>query len=339
MKKILKYISTISILLFLVLWILSKFIDKSNFETIEIRNILVLIYLVTSLKHYKMEVEDKNIEIQDLVNEVNNLESDVYVDGGELEVIQERVNSINQLLNKHQVQTDEELLDIKTDLEKKLGQITGGDAQIEELKKRLEKEESAMIKEAEQLSKLRSACSKKFETELVAILRQLGMPEAKFFVQFEQKENCETNGLETANFMFTSNKGEDAKKVESAASGGELSRILLAIKSIVSSKTKLPTIVFDEIDTGVSGEVANKMGDLMKVISKNLQVLAITHLPQIAAKGNQHWSVYKDHESDKTQTNIELLEGDSRVIELAKMLSGDKLSSIAKENARILLNN
>ena len=146
-------------------------------------------------------------------------------------------------------------------------------------------------------------------------------------------------GNEIIEFGFTANKGVGLKKVHESASGGELSRILLAIKSIVSNKTNLPTIVFDEIDTGVSGEVANKMGDLMKLISKKIQVLAITHLPQIAAKGNAHYSVYKDHNSEKTLTKIELLEGDNRVIELAKMLSGDKLSTVAKENARILLDN
>lgn len=284
-------------------------------------------------------VRSLNIEIQDLSGEIGNLESEVYVDGSELEVLQERVNLVNQLLNKHQVRTDSELLLIKTELEDKLGQISTGDSKVESLKSELIHESKLLEKLAGDLSQARLNCTAAFQNKLVDILKQLGMPEAKFQIDFDQKEECELNGKENANFMFTANKGVELKRVENAASGGELSRILLAIKSIVSSKTKLPTIVFDEIDTGVSGEVANKMGELMKVISKDIQVMSITHLPQIAAKGSAHWSVYKDHNADKTLTKIIRLEDDERVIELAKMLSGDKLSMVAKENARILLNN
>ena len=301
---------------------------------------------ITPLSTYTLElqslaarVSSMQLEIQDLANEVNRIESDVKLDPENLSIVQERVNLINQLLQKHQVNTEAELITIKGELEEKLAQIHGGDDKVTAIENELEVEKGQLEKFGVELSELRIACSPKFEKELISNLIQLGMPVAKFEVRCTKTNDLEFLGNEIVDFVFTANKGVALKKVHESASGGELSRILLAIKAIVSSKTKLPTIVFDEIDTGVSGEVANKMGDLMKSISSKIQVLAITHLPQIAAKGNQHFSVYKDHNSEKTLTKIQLLEGDKRVIELAKMLSGDKLSTVAKENARILLDN
>tara|TARA_B110000093_G_C12959641_1_gene406569 strand:+ start:205 stop:1860 length:1656 start_codon:yes stop_codon:yes gene_type:complete len=301
---------------------------------------------VTPLSNYTVElrslaarVSSMQLEIQDLANEVNRIESDVKLDPENLSIVQERVNLINQLLQKHQVNTESELIAIKDELEGKLAQIHGGDDKVYAIEKELDVEKVQLEKLGAELSELRIACSPKFEKELISNLIQLGMPEAKFEVRCTKTKDLEFLGNEIIDFVFTANKGIALRKVHESASGGELSRILLAIKAIVSSKTKLPTIVFDEIDTGVSGEVANKMGDLMKSISRKIQVLAITHLPQIAAKGNQHFSVYKDHNLEKTLTKIQLLKGDNRVIELAKMLSGDKLSTVAKENARILLDN
>lgn len=291
------------------------------------------------LEELSARIESLRLEIEDIASETSILESDVNLDPEQLSVVQERVNTINQLLQKHQVSSEEELIVIQNDLNDKLDQIEGGDTRITLLKQKLDTEVQILNSLGDELSNLRLACIDKFEKELVSNLTQLGMPEAKFHVKLTNTVEMEPLGKDIIDFAFTANKGVGVKKVHESASGGELSRILLAIKAILSKKTKLPTIVFDEIDTGVSGEVANMMGGLMKTISKNIQVIAITHLPQIAAKGNQHYSVYKDHKSEKTLTKIELLEGDNRVIELAKMLSGDKLSTVAKENARILLDN
>ena len=303
------------------------------------RTITPLSNYTSELRSLAARVSSIQLEIQDLANEVNRIESDVKLDPENLSIVQERVNLINQLLQKHQVNTESELIAIKDELEGKLAQIHGGDDKVFAIEKELDVEKGQLEKLGAELSELRIACSPKFEKELISNLIQLGMPEAKFEVRCTKTKDLEFLGNEIIDFVFTANKGIALRKVHESASGGELSRILLAIKAIVSSKTKLPTIVFDEIDTGVSGEVANKMGDLMKSISRKIQVLAITHLPQIAAKGNQHFSVYKDHNSEKTLTKIQLLKGDNRVIELAKMLSGDKLSTVAKENARILLDN
>lgn len=303
------------------------------------RTIAPLSSYTTELESLAGRVSSIQLEIQDLASEVNRIESELNLDPENLSIVQERVNLINQLLQKHQVNTEVELILIKDELEEKLSQIHGGDDKIVAIQNELEIEKGQLEKLGTELSESRIACSPEFENELISNLTQLGMPEAKFEVHCRKTKDLEFLGNEIIDFVFTANKGVALKKVHESASGGELSRILLAIKAIVSTKTKLPTIVFDEIDTGVSGEVANKMGDLMKSISRKIQVLAITHLPQIAAKGNQHFSVYKDHNSEKTLTKIQLLEGDNRVIELAKMLSGDKLSTVAKENARILLDN
>ena len=303
------------------------------------RTITPLSNYTSELRSLAARVSSIQLEIQDLANEVNRIESDVKLDPENLSIVQERVNLINQLLQKHQVNTESELIAIKDELEGKLAQIHGGDDKVYAIEKELDVEKVQLEKLGAELSELRIACSPKFEKELISNLIQLGMPETKFEVRCTKTNDLEFLGNEIIDFVFTANKGIALRKVHESASGGELSRILLAIKAIVSSKTKLPTIVFDEIDTGVSGEVANKMGDLMKSISRKIQVLAITHLPQIAAKGNQHFSVYKDHNLEKTLTKIQLLKGDNRVIELAKMLSGDKLSTVAKENARILLDN
>ena len=326
------------------LFSLSQLLSNDNNGIVELsfqaeRTVAPISSYTSKLESLAARIGSIQLEIQDLADEVNQLESEVTLEPEQLSMVQDRVNLINQLLQKHQVQTESELISIRNELKEKLTQIEGGDEKIIERKKELDRELLILEQLGNELSQLRLDCASSFEKELINHLTHLGMPEAKFKIEFIKTNELEPLGNEIIEFGFTANKGVGLKKVHESASGGELSRILLAIKSIVSNKTNLPTIVFDEIDTGVSGEVANKMGDLMKLISKKIQVLAITHLPQIAAKGNAHYSVYKDHNSEKTLTKIELLEGDNRVIELAKMLSGDKLSTVAKENARILLDN
>ncbi len=291
------------------------------------------------LEQLAERIKSVRIELQDIFEEASRMESEVVVDASETEILQERIDVINGLLRKHQADSADELNKIQLELETQLEAITGADEREKLLQDELEHAEQILKDKAEALSASRKSCLSKFEQDLLSNLKEMGMPQSRFTVDLRPMEDCGKLGKEQIDFLFTANKGSSLKKVAESASGGELSRILLAIKAIISERTKLPSIVFDEIDTGVSGEVANKMGDLMKSISGKIQVIAITHLPQIAAKGKHHFSVFKDHKSEKTLTKIELLEADSRVIELAKMLSGDKLSTVAKENARMLLKN
>lgn len=284
-------------------------------------------------------IKAMRIELDDISNELDVVESSVEINPEELSIAQERVNQIHQLFQKHQVADEIELEKIKNELESNLGAILGGESEIEELELKLTKEESELNKLASELSKARARLAKNLCLETTNHIKLLGIAEGKFEVALKKYEQLTQSGAEEVYFNFTANKGKDLKSVVDAASGGELSRLLLSLKAQVSQNSALPTIVFDEIDTGVSGEVANKMGELMKKIAQKIQVIAITHLPQVAAKGKQHLFVFKEHTADKTYTKIEPLHADARVIELAKMLSGDKLSSVAKENARILLKN
>lgn len=282
-------------------------------------------------------VESALIELKDITRTIATLQDSIMDDPAELERVSGRLGNIYSLENKHKVQSVNELLMLQSEYETQLAEIDGFDDEIERLEKELKHQEAVVSKLAIELSERRKATSKIFENNLKDLAVPLGMKNLQFKIEFEQVPFSPT-GIDAVRFLFSFNKQQPLMPVETTASGGEISRLMLCIKSIIAKNMKLPTIIFDEVDTGVSGDVANRMGDLMKDISGNIQVITITHLPQVAAKGDNHFKVYKQDTVDSTHTSVRRLESDERVMEIAAMLSGDKVSEAAIDNAKILLN-
>ena len=218
-----------------------------------------------------------------------------------------------------------------------MAEIDNFDDEIARLGKELKGQEGVVARIAAELSSRRHETSAIFEEKLKALAVPLGMKNLQFKIEFEQVPFSAT-GTDAVKFLFSFNKQQPLMPVETTASGGEISRLMLCIKSIIAKSMKLPTIIFDEVDTGVSGDIANRMGDLMKEISRNIQVITITHLPQVAAKGDNHFKVYKQDTADSTHTSVRRLGDEERVMEIAAMLSGDRVSDAAIDNAKILLN-
>ncbi|AUP77827.1 DNA repair protein RecN [Flavivirga eckloniae] len=283
-------------------------------------------------------VNSSLIEMDDVFNEVNTLKDGLEVDPARLETVDAKLKIIHNLLQKHVASNVSELIKIKNDLEEKVSITENLDDTIQ--KKQLEIE--AKTAELDAISKTihenRTEAIPKLKKQLENILAGLGMPNAQFKIETIYSDTFFTNGKDELSFLFSANKGGNFNELKKAASGGELSRIMLAIKSVLSKYIKLPTIMFDEIDTGVSGEISNKMGDIMLQMSKTMQVFSITHLPQIAAKGHSHFKVYKEDIDNTTQTNLVKLDHDERVVEIAQMLGGIEMSSSAIAHAKELLN-
>ncbi|MGB0404002.1 MAG: DNA repair protein RecN, partial [Salibacteraceae bacterium] len=227
----------------------------------------------------------------------------------------------------------------KEEIESNLGSVADIDGQLQELKSNVEGLTIQIESQGRSLSVNRKKGAVSLSTKIETQLKSLGIKNAVINFDFNELTEPKSFGYDEISLLFSANTGKAPKEVTSVASGGELSRIMLSLKSILAEKEKLPSIIFDEIDSGVSGEVANQMGSIMQKMAKTMQVVSITHLPQIAAKGEQHFTVQKFTQGGKTKTNIKKVQGEERIIELAKMLSGDKISGIAKENARILLDN
>lgn len=282
-------------------------------------------------------VESVIIDLKDIARTISTLQNNIIDDPAELERVSDRLGSIYSLENKHKVQSVNELIDLQNDYESQLAEIDGFDDEIERLEKELTRQEAVVAELAAELSKRRRATAAIFENNLKELAVPLGMKNLQFKIEFEQVPFSAT-GIDAVRFLFSFNKQQPLMPVETTASGGEISRLMLCIKSIIAKSMKLPTIIFDEVDTGVSGDVANKMGDLMKDISRNIQVITITHLPQVAAKGDNHFKVFKRDTADSTHTSVRKLDKDERVMEIAAMLSGDKVSEAAIDNAKILLN-
>ena len=283
-------------------------------------------------------IESVAIELNDILVELDNIDGELISDPQELEKINTKLQVINNLLQKHSVLQISDLLDIMDSLTEKIDISENIDSNISEVEGQIEKSKTRLDTIASKLSKNRKAVVPKFISNLEAILGQLGMVNAKFDIQLNSSETFKYNGKDQLQFLFKANKGGDFKELKKSASGGELSRIMLAVKSILANYVKLPTIMFDEIDTGVSGEISNKMGDIMKIMSKNMQVFSITHLPQIGSKGDWHYKVYKTDIDNVTQTQMKLLTHDERVVELAQMLGGTNITESAMAHAKQLLN-
>ena len=282
-------------------------------------------------------LESTKIEIDDIANELEILAEDVEHNPERAEFLKERIDTVYSLQNKHKVQSVKELIAIKDDLQNKLNDITSFDFQISEKEKQLNEIKEIVDSKASKLSKGRIEASLKLEKRIIEILQKLGMPSAKFKVNIETSETFTDTGKDNISFLFSANKHSDVQEISNIASGGEISRLMLSIKSVISDVMALPTIIFDEIDTGVSGDIAEKIGNIMKAMSENMQVISITHLPQVAAKADFHYKVYKiDNDSD-TQTNIIKLNEQERIKELATMLSGENITDAAIRNAEELL--
>lgn len=277
------------------------------------------------------------IEVKDISIEAEKLLSDVQINPERIEQLNDRLNVINKLLKKHNVKTDVELLQIQKEIESKLLQYQNIDDIIIEKQKQLTQQENQLKNLAQQLSSNRHTAKSIIEKECVEILKDLAMPNAQFIIDIKDTEQLNEYGTNDIQFLFSANKGIAPSEVQKVASGGEISRLMLTIKSLMAKKIHLPTIIFDEIDTGVSGAVASKMGDIMKKMSENMQVIAITHLPQIAAKGQQHLYVSKEDKNNITISRITELNDEERVTEIAKMLSNDVPGEAAYQNARELL--
>ncbi|WP_433896344.1 DNA repair protein RecN [Sphingobacterium mizutaii] len=277
------------------------------------------------------------IELKDLSAEVEQVAEGISMDEERLSIVNERLSILYDLQKKHRVTTVKELLELKQDLENKLQATDSQGEQIEVLKVKIEKLHQEIVKLADQLTKNRSKATKIVEKEVQEVLSRVGMPHAQLNVELNKLSDFKSTGQDEVSFLFSANKGQALQPIHRVASGGELSRVMLAIKSLVAKTSALPTIIFDEIDTGISGEVALRVGELMEELAENMQVISITHLPQIASQGNSHFKVYKEDKGNKTKSNIVLMNEEERVLEIAQMLSGANPEDTAIQHAKEML--
>lgn len=278
------------------------------------------------------------VESEDLLDECKRLLETLEVNPKELEQLQSELDLINALFQKHKVLTTEELVEVKNALEKELQATMDIDGTLETLSNKTSKIEDELKKIAQLLSKNRKQAATVIEIELKSLVGKMGMPDAIFKIEFLSSESFLANGTDIISFQFSPNKGSQFNLLKKVASGGELSRIMLGIKSILSRYKKLPTLIFDEIDTGVSGKISDSVADLMIALSSQLQVLTITHLPQVAAKGNHHFKVQKVIENGQTRSQLISLGSEARIEEIAMMLSGNQITPTAIAHAKQLMN-
>ncbi len=283
-------------------------------------------------------VKSTSIEIQDVDFELNNKVSSLEIDEERLMQLDELLGEINRLEKKYNVLEISELQILKLELEKKQGTFNSIEEDLNKLKIKESKALALVLKKGQELTKIRKKGIIVLEKKIMNHLKDLAMPNAIFKVELAPLKEPSSFGLDSIQFLIATNKGADFGVLNKVASGGELSRVMLSIKAILSESGALSTLIFDEIDTGVSGEVANKMGDMMKQMGTKMQVISITHLPQIASKGTSHINVYKKDEKETTNTYIQYLNKDERLLEIAKMLSGNNPTDAAMSNAKELLN-
>lgn len=286
---------------------------------------------------YLDRIESVKIELKDIARDIDGLQDDTQFDPDTLQLLRDRFDLIQRLMFKHHVNDYSELLTIRDELSTKVNSFTTIDDTIAVKSSELEQAKSHLTALAKVISERRLSAKVDFENDVTVILRQLAMPHAVFVVECVETDSLCATGKDKVRFLFSANKGVRPDEMSRVASGGELSRLMLAIKSVAAKSKYLPTLVFDEIDTGVSGEVASKLGDIMRTMGKTLQLFSITHLPQIASKADNHFFVYKDNSNAKTHSCIKQLSYQERVSEIAKMLSNDSVSTEAYRAAEVLL--
>jgi DNA repair protein RecN (Recombination protein N) len=286
---------------------------------------------------YLTRTEAAFIELNDLANEIERLSGTIEANPEHLKEINERLDHLYSLMQKHRVKDINELILKKEELKKLVNTIVTSDERLEELESLLEKELSSMKVIADRISANRVKIVNDIELKIGELLRQLGMPNGKFLIEISRSRDFTPTGIDTADFLFSANRQVQPENISKVASGGELSRVMLSLKSLFTKNNNLPTIIFDEIDAGVSGEIADRVGQILADMGKYMQVINITHLPQIASRGTKHYHVYKDETGDSTITRIKLLSEDERILEVAKLLSGSEITETAIKNARELL--
>lgn len=278
------------------------------------------------------------IELDDIATELQSLQEVAEADPELLETINGKLQTLHDLQKKHGVNDIAELIAVRDELSEKVDATANLEANIEKKEAELRSQEESLNKKAAALHERRIEVVGDLRKQLETDLSSLGMPNATFKITLQLSETFKANGKDDLTFLFSANKGTDYGDLKKVASGGELSRIMLTIKSILAKYEQLPTMMFDEIDTGVSGEISNRMGDIMQAMSQTMQVFSITHLPQVASKGNHHFKVFKIDKDNVTRTRMKQLNNDERVVELAEMLGGKDLSDSAMAHARQLLN-
>jgi DNA repair protein RecN (Recombination protein N) len=282
-------------------------------------------------------LESSYIELKDLAMESEHLGNMIDYDPQRIEQLQQRLDILYSLLQKHRVQTITQLLEIQAELKEKIARISGVDLDLERSVKELQEMEKNLTAQAVHLSGKRISVFSEIEKKITSQLKQLGMPNGRFAIEHTILEKFSSRGKDQLQFLFSANKQGPVMELSKIASGGELSRVMLCLKSLLTRSLALPTIIFDEIDAGVSGEIADKVGNIILDMSGNMQVINITHLPQIASKGERHYLVFKTEDAHRSLTKIKLLTPKDRILEIARMLSGEDVTEAAIENARELL--
>ena len=323
------------------LYTLSGYFESENIGGLSLmKNILSgvrsLHRIYPSVESLQNRLETLYIEFKDIAEDIETRLESVSIDPERLAEVEERLDAIYRLQQKHRVQTVSELLEIQRKLAAKLEMIDSSDEAINLLEQKIAGQKDVLCRMAGELSQKRADAALCFSKMLVSAATPLGMPNLRFEVFFRTKEDLDENGAEQVQFLFSANKNQSLQPVAEVASGGEISRLMLCIKSLIAGAVALPTIIFDEVDTGVSGEIADKMGVIMKNMACYMQVISITHLPQVASKGSFHYRVYKSDTDLDTVTRIDCSE-EERIEEIARMLSGVELTDAALSNARELL--
>ncbi|APZ46755.1 DNA repair protein RecN [Polaribacter reichenbachii] len=324
---------------------LSEALEISVNEEIGIQNLLNtlenrLLKIASFSKDYQElseRVTSVKIEIDDVVTELENANENVDFNPNEIEELNDRLQLIYNLQKKHTVSTNQELIKVLEDLSEKVSQVENAEETINNKQKEIDDVAGKLDKLAGLITKSRVASIPKLTKELQFLLSELGMENARFSIKIKPTKSYFSNGKDELEFLFSANKGGSFGELKKVASGGELSRIMLSVKKVLSENTQLPTIIFDEIDTGVSGEVSNKIAAIMQQMGKHMQVIAITHLPQIASKGQSHYKVFKKEVKGVTTTNLKQLTTEERIKEIAEMLSGKDISDSALTHAKELL--
>ena len=276
-------------------------------------------------------------DLKDIASETNSLIDDVEFNAGRLSWVNERINTLYFLQQKHKVQTVEQLILMRETFGAQIAQIGSFDETIEQLTQKKQASYQELIRMASGITTLRQQSAKMIEKQITERMILLGVPNTRFRIDFAMKPAPAVDGMDDVNFLFAANKNEQLKPVAQTASGGEISRLMLCVKSMIAGYSALPSIIFDEIDAGVSGEIADKMAGIMQDLGTKMQVITITHLPQIAAKGKIHYFVYKEDTQDRTLTHIRHLSDLERINEIARLLSGSEKTQAAVENAKVLL--
>ena len=301
-----------------------------------VSNLAYISKLSDQYEQLQQRAQSSLIELRDLADEISAEQDRVEVDDTRAESFRERLNLIYQLQTKHQVKDVAGLIALRHELGQKISKVLNLDDALADAKAQTETARVQMQASAEVLSESRQAVLSSIESEIGGLLHDLGMPNASLKI-LDEKTKPTPTGVDTISFLFSANKGIKPQQLKTVASGGEFSRLMMAIKYILASKRSLPTIIFDEIDTGVSGEIAIKMGNMMRDMAHNHQIIAITHLHQIAGQGTAHYFVYKDHSADKTVSRIKKLTLEERINEIAQMIGGKNPSASALKNAREIL--